>query len=90
VGLREALTEVKPWRPRSPRLRSMVRLTDLLERDRKWSSLSVGQVAWRLGLSPAEYRELEAGARSPSFEVWDEICRQFGWPPTFIPYRSYG
>jgi hypothetical protein len=26
---------------------------------------------------------LEAGARSPSFETWDRICKLFGWPQTF-------
>ena len=34
-------------------------------------------------MSIGEYRELEAGARSPSFETWDRICRTFGWPQTF-------
>jgi hypothetical protein len=29
------------------------------------------------------YREREAGARSPSFETWDRICKLFGWPQTF-------
>jgi hypothetical protein len=37
-----------------------------------------------LGVSIREYRELEAGARSPSFETWDRICKLFGWPQTFV------
>ena len=28
-----------------------------------------GQTAWRLGVSVREYRAIEAGQRSPSFEV---------------------
>jgi hypothetical protein len=28
-------------------------------------------------------REIEAGARSPSFETWDRICKLSGWPQTF-------
>jgi hypothetical protein len=27
-----------------------------------------------------EYREPEAGMRSPSFEIWDRICKPYGWP----------
>ena len=30
-----------------------------------------------------EYRELEAGTLSPTFETWDRICKLFGWPQTF-------
>jgi hypothetical protein len=44
--------------------------------------------AWRLGVSVREYLELEAGARSPTFETWDRICRLFGWPQTFVGGRS--
>jgi DNA-binding XRE family transcriptional regulator len=43
----------------------------------------MGQAAWELGVSIREYRELEAGTRSPSFETWDRICKLFGWPETF-------
>jgi DNA-binding XRE family transcriptional regulator len=42
------------------------------------------QAAWRLGISVREYREIEAGERSPSWETWDRICRTFGWPQTFM------
>jgi shikimate kinase len=41
----------------------------------------------RKGISPLdsirEYRELDAGACSPSFETWDRICKLYGWPQTF-------
>jgi hypothetical protein len=39
--------------------------------------------ASRLGVSIREYRELEAGARSPTSETWDRICKLYGWPQTF-------
>jgi len=41
----------------------------LLEHDRKQAGWSVEQAAWRLVISVREYRELEAGARAPSFET---------------------
>jgi hypothetical protein len=34
---------------------------DLLRRDRERRGFTIGQVAWRLGVKPQEYRELEAG-----------------------------
>jgi transcriptional regulator with XRE-family HTH domain len=50
----------------------------MLEHDRKQAGWSVGQAALRLGVSFREYRELEAGARSPSFETWDRIYKLYG------------
>jgi DNA-binding XRE family transcriptional regulator len=44
----------------------------------------MGQAAWRLGVSVREYRELEAGERSPTFATWNRICRMFSWPRTFV------
>jgi predicted transcriptional regulator len=38
----------------------------MLEDDRRRAGWSMGQVAWRLGVSVREYRELEAGERSPN------------------------
>lgn len=61
----------------------MAMLPAMLEHDRKQAGWSVGQAAWRLGVTVREYRELEAGARPPSFETWDRICKLFGWPRTF-------
>jgi transcriptional regulator with XRE-family HTH domain len=58
--------------------------TSPLRADRERSGLTVEQAAWRLGMTVPEYRELEAGARSPSFETWDRICKLFGWPQTFL------
>lgn len=55
----------------------------MLEHDRRQAGWSVCQAAWRLGVPVAEYRELEAGARSPTFETWDPMCRLFAWPQSF-------
>jgi hypothetical protein len=35
-----------------------------------------------------EYRELEAGARSPNWETFDRICKLYGWPQTFVGQDS--
>ena len=61
----------------------MAMLPKMLAQDRRQAGWSVGQAAWRLGVSVREYRELEAGTRSPSFETWDRICKLYGWPQTF-------
>lgn len=58
-------------------------LPAMLEHDRTQAGWSVGQAAWRLGVSVREYRELEVGARPPNFETWDRICKAVGWPQTF-------
>jgi predicted transcriptional regulator len=62
-------------------------LPKLLERDRKRAGWSVGRASWELGVSLREYRELEAGKRSPNFETWDRICKLYGWPQTFVRAR---
>jgi hypothetical protein len=61
---------------------------DMLQRDRTRWGLSIGQAAWRFHVSPAVYRELEAGTRWPSFETYDRICKLFGWPQSFPSRRQ--
>jgi transcriptional regulator with XRE-family HTH domain len=46
--------------------------------------LRIAQVAWRLGITPAEYRRLEEEEAWPSFDTYDRICKLFGWPQTFL------
>jgi predicted transcriptional regulator len=58
-------------------------LPTMLEHERRQAGWSVGRAAWALGVSIREYRELEAGLRSPGFETRDRICKLFGWPQTF-------
>jgi predicted transcriptional regulator len=61
-------------------------LPAMLEQDRKRAGWSVGRASWELGVSIREYRELEAGNCSPSFERWDRICRLYRWPQTFAQH----
>jgi predicted transcriptional regulator len=62
-------------------------LPGMLELDRKRAGWSVGRVAWELGVSIREYRELEAGTGWPTSEVWHRICELYGWPQTFAGGR---
>jgi transcriptional regulator with XRE-family HTH domain len=55
-----------------------------LARDRRRMGFTVSQVAWRLGIGPGTYREIEAGERAPDFETWDRICKLYGWPQAFV------
>jgi transcriptional regulator with XRE-family HTH domain len=57
--------------------------SDLLRQDRTRSGLSVDQAAWRLGVTPAAYRQLESGERWPNWETFDRIERLFGRPRSF-------
>ena len=59
----------------------------MLEDDRRRAGWSVGEAAWRLGVTVREYREIEAGERVPSWETWDRICKLYGWPQTFVGTR---
>jgi hypothetical protein len=47
----------------------------------------VCRAAWLLGVTVREYRELEDGMRSPTFEMWNRICNLYGWPQTFVGGR---
>jgi transcriptional regulator with XRE-family HTH domain len=62
----------------------MAAFPGLLRSDRERHGFTIDQVAWRLGVKPQEYRELEAGTRSPDFDTWDRICKLYGWPQTFV------
>ena len=63
---------------------SLAAYPGMLERDRRRRGFTVGQVAWRLGISPAEYRSLEAGEPIHGFETWDRICKLYAWPQRFL------
>jgi DNA-binding XRE family transcriptional regulator len=56
----------------------------MLRRDRERWGMRECQAAWRFGVSVREYRELETGTHSPSFETWDRICKLYGWPQTLV------
>jgi predicted transcriptional regulator len=54
-----------------------------LERDRRRAGLSVARLAWILGVSIREYRELVEGEAWPSYAVWKRIEEFSGWPRSF-------
>jgi hypothetical protein len=60
----------------------MAAFPGLLQKDRERQGFTIDQVAWRLGVKPQEYRELEAGDRMPDFDTWDRIFKLYGWPQT--------
>ena len=53
---------------------------------------SVGQVAWRLGVSIRGYRELEAGERWPNWETWDRdrSGHRVGPAPDLLEREGHG
>jgi predicted transcriptional regulator len=55
----------------------------MMQRARKRDGLRVCRAAWLIGVSVREYRELEAGERMPSLEVYRRISELHGWPQTF-------
>ncbi len=61
----------------------MAMLPTMLEEDRRRAGWSMGHVAWRVGISVREYREIEAGDRWPNGETFNRICELYGWPQTF-------
>jgi DNA-binding XRE family transcriptional regulator len=56
----------------------------MMERDRKREGLRVRRVAWLIGVSVREYREIEAGDRTPSLDTYRRISELFRWPETFV------
>ena len=58
-------------------------LPTMLADDRRQAGWSVEQAARQIGVGIREYRELEAGERSPSWETYDRTCKLYGWPQTF-------
>ena len=60
----------------------------MMQRSRKREGLKVCRAAWLLGLSVREYREIEAGDRTPSLSTYERISELFEWPQTFERPRS--
>jgi hypothetical protein len=51
----------------------------MMQRSRRREGLRVCRAAWLVGVRVREYREIEAGERSPTFETWNRICKLNGW-----------
>jgi len=63
---------------------TLVAYPSMMRRDRKREGLRVCRAAWLVGVTLREYRELEAGDRVPSRDVYDRICELYGWPRSFV------
>jgi hypothetical protein len=63
---------------------SLAAFPAMLELERKREGLRICRVAWLLGVSIGEYRELEAGTKLPAFDTWDRICKLYGWSQSFV------
>jgi hypothetical protein len=46
------------------------------------------QLATAASALPCRNPWIEAGARPPSFETWDRICKLYGWPQTFVAQNT--
>jgi transcriptional regulator with XRE-family HTH domain len=56
----------------------------MMQRARKREGLRVCRGAWLVGVSLREYREIEAGDRTPSLDTYRRISELYGWPQTFL------
>ena len=56
----------------------------MMERERKREGLRVCRAAWLIGVSVREYREMEAGDRTPNPNTYERISELYGWPQTFV------
>ncbi len=56
----------------------------MMRRDRKREGLRLCRAAWLVGVSVREYREIEAGDRTPSLGAYERISESYGWPQTFV------
>jgi hypothetical protein len=55
----------------------------MMQRDRKREGLRVSWAAWLVGITVREYREIEAGDRTPSSATYRRISELCEWPQTF-------
>ena len=55
-------------------------LVQHLPRDRERLGVSEGHMAWLLGITRPQYRELEAGRLHISNDLYLRIVDVFGWP----------
>jgi transcriptional regulator with XRE-family HTH domain len=55
-----------------------------MRRDREREGLRLCRAAWLVGVSVREYREIEAGDRTPSLDTYRRISELYGWAQTFM------
>jgi DNA-binding XRE family transcriptional regulator len=56
----------------------------MMQRSRKREGVRLCRAAWLIGVTVREYREIEAGDRTPSLSTYQRICKLYGWPQTFV------
>jgi transcriptional regulator with XRE-family HTH domain len=56
----------------------------MMRRARKREGLRVCRAAWLIGVSVREYREIEAGVRTPSLDTYERISELYGWPQAVV------
>jgi hypothetical protein len=66
---------------------SLAAYPSMMQRDRRREGLRVCRAAWLVGVTVREYREMEAGDRVPEGDVWDWMCKLYGWPQSFVTRR---
>jgi hypothetical protein len=67
---------------------SLAAFPNMMRRDRKREGLRVCRAAWLIGVTVRECREMEAGERTPSADVYVKISELYGWPQGFARPRS--
>jgi transcriptional regulator with XRE-family HTH domain len=56
----------------------------MMQRARKREGLRVCPAAWLIGVSVRQYREIEAGDRTPGPSTYERISELCGWPRAFV------
>jgi hypothetical protein len=55
----------------------------MMQKDRRREGLRVCRAAWLIGVTVREYREIEAGDRTPSLDTYRRISELCVWPQMF-------
>jgi hypothetical protein len=57
---------------------SLAPFLTMMQRDRRREGLRVCRAAWLVGVTVREYREMEAGDRTPNLVAYRRICKLYG------------
>jgi hypothetical protein len=63
---------------------SLASFPAVMQRDRKREDLRDCRAAWLIGVGVREYRQIEAGDRTPILDTYQRISELYGWPQTFV------
>jgi hypothetical protein len=87
VHRREAIDSDVIGRSYDALMASLAAYPGMMRRDRKRQGLRVCRAAWLVGVTVREHREMEAGERVPTADVYVRISRLYGWPRRFVVRR---